>query len=156
MSASSGKILVVEDDDVQREGLLELLRLWGYEARAASDGWQALHEISSSSFDVVLSDADMPDMNGIGLLRELQRNFFLGSCIIISGHDDELEESEAVRHGARSFLRKPICPEQLKAEMRKCVEARRENESIAPAAIGHEPNPILVEKGQTGRWSVTN
>jgi DNA-binding NtrC family response regulator len=142
------KVLVVEDDGVERESLVELLRLWGYEVRAASNGRQALQEISSSAFDLVVSDADMPLMSGFGLLRELQRNFYYVSCIIISGHDDDFVESEAVRLGARSFLKKPIDPGQLKTEIMKCVGERR--------AIGRGQNATLVEKEQPVKWSAAN
>ena len=148
MSGGGGKILVVEDDDVQRESLVELLRLWGYQARAASNGWQALQEIRSSAFEVVLADADMPGMSGIALLQELRRNSYFVSCIMISGNDDAREESQAARLGVRSILRKPIYPDQLKAEMRKCVDARR--------ALGHGQDAALVERERTGKWPVTN
>lgn len=50
------KILVVEDDDIQRESMAELLRLWGYQAWVASDGIKALKELSLSAFDLVVSD----------------------------------------------------------------------------------------------------
>jgi DNA-binding response OmpR family regulator len=133
MSSDGANILVVEDDDVERDSLVELLRLWGYEARGASDGCQALKAITSSTFDLVLSDAHMPHMSGLGLLRELRRNLHLVSCVIISGQEDEIEESEARRLGARGFLKKPIHPEELKAEMKQCLDARRGNELTQPA-----------------------
>jgi two-component system, response regulator FlrC len=133
MSSRCGRILVVEDDRLERESLVELLRLWGYEARAAADGWQALQEIASAPCDLVLSDAHMPHLSGIGLLHELQQDSRGVSCVIISGQEDQIEESEALRLGARGFLEKPIDPEQLKTELSRCLGNSRENESRNPA-----------------------
>jgi CheY-like chemotaxis protein len=141
MSAGCGKILVVEDDGVERESLVELLRLWGYEVSAASDGWQALQKITSASFDLILSDAHMPRMSGIGLLHELRREFRFLSCVIMSGQESELEESEAMRLGARRFLKKPIDPEELKAELSKCLMQGQENE---PARRTFQTTPPLA------------
>jgi two-component system, response regulator FlrC len=140
MRAGGGKILVVEDDGVERESLVELLQLWGYEVRAASDGWEALEKIASAPFDVIVSDAQMPRMNGIGLLCELQRSFRLISCVMISGQDNKLEELVALRLGARSFLRKPIDPEQLKSELTKCFREGYRNQSTG-AALQRAPQP---------------
>ena len=137
MSVPYGKILVVEDDEVERESLAELLRLWDYEVSAASDGWQALHELASSAFDLVLSDVHMRYMGGIALLRELRRNFHRVSCIIISGEENDLEESEAMRLGARGFLKKPINPEDLKTVLRQCLSVRRDGESGCEWLVPH-------------------
>lgn len=143
MGVVYGKILVVEDDDVERESLAELLRLWGYDVAAASDGQEALQEITSSNFELIVSDAHMPHMSGLSLLQELRRNFGLVSCIIISGQENEFEESEAMRLGARCFLKKPIDPEDLRSVLRQCLSIRPENDSahqrLVSARSSHAP-----------------
>lgn len=114
---NGAKILVVEDDDVQRESMAELLRLWGYQVRVASDGIKALEELSSSAFDLVVSDLRMPQMSGLELLKKMQERFPSLSCIIVSGAEDQAEELEAVRLGAWGFFKKPIQLEQLNAAL---------------------------------------
>lgn len=122
MSPVYGKILVVEDDKVERESLAELLRLWGYQVTAASDGHEALQRITSSNFGLIISDAHMPNMSGLGLLRELRRNFHSVRCIIISADENALEGLEPVHLGAYGFLKKPIDPDNLRAEIQRCLE----------------------------------
>jgi CheY-like chemotaxis protein len=119
-----GRILIVEDDDVERNSLIELLRLWGYDAKGAPDGRQALQEVASAEFDLVISDVCMPRMSGIELLQELRQKFHFVSCVMITGQENELDESEAMRLGARGFLRKPVHPDELKGEIRRSVDAR--------------------------------
>ncbi|MGH9397335.1 MAG: response regulator [Terriglobia bacterium] len=124
VDAALGKILVVEDDDTERESAAELLCLWGYEAKTACDGLQALQEISLASFDLVISDLRMPRMSGIELLKELGHQLHSVSCIIMSGEGSWCEEIEAIRLGAYSFLEKPVDPDRLRAEVRDCLAAR--------------------------------
>lgn len=127
MVCAGVKILVAEDDDVERESLVELLRVWDYEARATSDGVEALKEIASSAFDLVVSDLYMPHMSGLELLKELRERFPSVPCIIVSGA--EQQKLEAMRLGAWSFFKKPVDSEQLRASVRSCLDARRRNES---------------------------
>ncbi|MGH9469543.1 MAG: response regulator [Terriglobia bacterium] len=121
MNGGPARILVVEDDDVEREGIVELLQLWGYEAQAACDGVEALRKLRASHYDLVLSDLDMPRMTGTELLKELQS--FSVNCIIISGIEGRLEE--AMRLGASAFLQKPVCAERLKGAVLTGVRGRR-------------------------------
>lgn len=111
----------MEDDDAERESIVELLRVWGYDARSASDGVKAVKEFLSSAFDLVVSDVYMPRMSGIELLKELQRRFKTVNFIMISGEENQANEIEALRVGARSFLRKPVYPDQLSAEVKRCL-----------------------------------
>jgi DNA-binding NtrC family response regulator len=132
MMNGSARILVVEDDDVERESMAQLLRLWGYEARVASDGLEALREISSSAFDLIVSDLHMPCMSGLQLLKELQGRFPSLSCIIVSGAEDPFEELEALRLGAWGFFKKPIPFDQLRAAVRSRLNALRSKQPTRP------------------------
>ncbi|MGH9449161.1 MAG: response regulator [Terriglobia bacterium] len=135
MDAALGKILVVEDNDAERESIAELLKLWGYDVKSACDGVQALEELFSCSVDLVLTDLRMPRMSGTQLLKELGHQLRSASCIVISGEGSWREEVEAIRFGAYSFLEKPIDPERLRAEVRDCLAARRSSGSFAPALL---------------------
>lgn len=121
MNASSGRVLVVEDDEAERQGIVELLRVWGYQAEAAPDGVEALRELASSPFDLILSDLRMPRMSGADLLTEIRRWRVSVMYIMISGEQNGLEE--AMRLGADSFLAKPIDPTLLKVAVERCLAA---------------------------------
>lgn len=116
----------MEDDEAERQGIVELLRVWGYEAKAAPDGIEALRELASSPFDLVLSDLRMPRMSGADLLTELRRWRVCVMYIMISGEQNGLEE--ATRVGADSFLAKPIDPTLLKAAVERYLAAQQTSE----------------------------
>ena len=69
--AQNAKILIVEDDAHERQGLADLLSLWGYETETASDGSEALEKVSSFNPAVVISDLRMPRMTGMELFRQV-------------------------------------------------------------------------------------
>jgi DNA-binding response OmpR family regulator len=75
-------ILVVDDDLQLRESLLLGLRKMGYGAEAAEDGLQALHHLQHGRFDVVVTDLQMPHLDGLALLREIRRRGYTQAVVI--------------------------------------------------------------------------
>src|SRR5512147_2598060 len=67
----AGRVLVVDDDPGMREMLLLAMRRHGYEAEAATDGLDALARLGEHPFDVVLTDLQMPRLDGLGLMRRI-------------------------------------------------------------------------------------
>ena len=76
------RILVVDDDPQVRQPLLLNLRRQGYCAEGAEDGLQALHHLQHGQFDVVLTDLQMPRLDGLALLREIRRRGYLQGVVI--------------------------------------------------------------------------
>src|SRR2546422_6078238 len=68
----SGKILVVDDEPTEREGLARLVGQWGYEVETASSGEEALNLIETQHPAVVLTDLVLPQMDGLTLLQKLK------------------------------------------------------------------------------------
>ncbi len=71
--AGRGRILVVDDDPGALERVLGALRSRGYQVEGAADGLQALARLQHGGFDVVVTDFQMPRLNGLALLREVHR-----------------------------------------------------------------------------------
>jgi CheY-like chemotaxis protein len=78
-------VLVVEDDPVTSRGYMELLSLWGFATRAAHNGIAALAQIRSTRPDILLSDLDMPGMNGYELLSIVRRRYPEIRTVAMSG-----------------------------------------------------------------------
>jgi DNA-binding response OmpR family regulator len=76
------RILVVDDDPQVKEPLLLGLRKRGYRAEGAEDGLQALHHLQHGQFDVVLTDLQMPRLDGLALLREIRRRGYKHGVVI--------------------------------------------------------------------------
>lgn len=118
------RVLVVDDETHEREGLATLLRNWGYETETASQGREALEKIPSFNPVVVVCDLRMPDMGGMELLRELGNSRPSLSFIMLSGQGTIEEAVEATKLGAFNFLEKPLDVKKLQVELRNCLERR--------------------------------
>ena len=122
-----GKILVVEDDAHERQGLSDLLSAWGYETAIAADGAEALEKIAAFDPAVVISDLRMPQVTGMELLRQVHDARPGLHFIMLTGQGSIEEAVEATKLGADNFLEKPIDPKRLQVELRNCL-ARHESE----------------------------
>ena len=122
----NAKILVVDDETNERNGLAELLTGWGYQTEMAADGEEALEKISAFNPEVVISDLRMPRMGGMDLLKKLHEENPGASFIILTGQGTIEEAVEATKLGAYNFLEKPVDAERLRIELRNCLE-RNEN-----------------------------
>ena len=125
--AKGARILVIEDDLNERQGLAELLGTWGYEAATASNGQEALTKIPAFDPAVVISDLRMPGLSGMELLREIRRVRPAQTFIMLTGQGTIEEAVEATKLGAFNFLEKPVDPNRLRVELRNCRE-NQENE----------------------------
>ncbi len=111
------QVLVVEDDEDTAEVVTTLLKDAGYEAIAVDEGQIALDEISSIRPDLVLLDINLPDMNGLEVLRTVRAHSFL-PMIVLSGFGKEHDRVLALEAGADDYMSKPFSPEELIARVR--------------------------------------
>ena len=120
------KVLVADDELNERQGLVELLGIWGYEADTAADGREAADKIEAFNPAIVVSDLRMPGMDGMELLRRVHQTHPGISFIILTGQGTIEQAVEATKLGAFNFLEKPVDPKRLRVELRNCIE-RQEN-----------------------------
>ena len=102
------KILVVDDSECIREVLIILLSRRGHRCESATNGIEAVEKVRESDFDAVVTDLQMPEMDGIGLTRELHQHFCDLPVMIMTGQPDESLAESATRAGAREILEKPF------------------------------------------------
>lgn len=116
-------VLVVEDDPASREEYCEFLTALGYSCLAVGEGTEALKVIAATpSVGIVLTDLDMPTMDGLSLLSELQARFtpFRPLVpIVVTGMATLETAVEAMRSDAIDFLPKPVSPMMLTAALRR-------------------------------------
>src|SRR5262250_3542648 len=98
---------VVDDDEMLRESLPDLLREFGFAARAFSSGQEFLTSDYVDETQCLILDVAMPEMSGLDLQQELKRRGKAIPIIFISGHKDEDIRAQAFRQGAVKFLYKP-------------------------------------------------
>jgi len=104
---------VVDDDEMLRESLPELLREFGFAARAFSSGQEFLSSNYVDETRCLILDVAMPEMSGLDLQQELKRRGQAIPIIFISGQKDEDLRKQAFRQGAVKFLYKPFSDSDL-------------------------------------------
>lgn len=115
--------LVIEDNDVAREALVQILSNEGYEVHEAVDGVQGLAYLRNQLRpDVILLDMHLPGLDGWRFLEEM-RNLSLSSrpWIIVTTGSQAISREWAAAHGCAGFLHKPIMKGDLLKELRRCL-----------------------------------
>jgi EAL domain-containing protein (putative c-di-GMP-specific phosphodiesterase class I) len=109
----SGAVLVVDDDEAVRRSLTRLLSAGGYEVVGAASGKLALAEIERRSFDVILSDIQMPQMSGVELLSQVRARDLDVPLILMTGNPTLETAMGAITLGVLQYLVKPTPNEEL-------------------------------------------
>jgi len=113
MINSSGNILLVEDDNNQRDIIRTILEKEGYYVEDADTGKKALDLLKSNTFDVVLTDLRLPDIDGTDILKEVKNQNNISQVIIITAFGSIPSAVEATKLGAFYYLEKPFEKDQL-------------------------------------------
>lgn len=119
------RILIVDDEEPIREVLSSLLESAGYQCKQAANGNEALKQVESKTFDLMLSDILMPEMNGLELLEQVHRRDPDLPVIMVTAMHDISAAIGAIRSGAYDYLLKPFEREQLNLSVRRALEHRR-------------------------------
>jgi DNA-binding NtrC family response regulator len=112
-------ILIVDDEENARIGLTKLLSQEGYEVDSVADGSEALEYLRGKPVSLVISDINMPRMNGLVFLQEINRRYPSVHVIMITAYGEVESYLEAMSLGAYEYLHKPIKLDELKMVMNK-------------------------------------
>ena len=108
------RVLIVDDEPAQRSGLAAMVTAWGMTADTASDGNDALEVLSRNGADVILTDLNMPGMDGFGFLEKLREMGDMPPTIVLTAYGNVETAVRTVHElGAYWFLEKPIQPKTL-------------------------------------------
>ncbi|BEH10889.1 MULTISPECIES: response regulator [Geobacter] len=113
------KILVVDDEENARIGLTKLLEREGFEVASVSNGFEALNYLHQREVNVIVTDINMPEMNGITFLRELNKSFPRSNVIMITAYGGVESYIEAMNLGAFEYINKPVKLDELKSILTK-------------------------------------
>jgi DNA-binding NtrC family response regulator len=141
----SGKVLVVDDEPAERDGLARMVGQWGYEVETAASGEEALSLIESQHPAVVLTDLVLPEMDGLTLLQKLRETGRPPIVLLVTGHGTVESAVEAMRHGAFDYLTKPVDATRLQVLLEKSIE--QESLSREVNFLRHQ----LRQKGSFGQ-----
>ena len=122
---SETKILVIDDEESARYAVSRALSQQGHTVEEAPDGATALAAIDRFQPDVIVSDINMPGMDGLALLRRLNERSEPPLVVLITAYGSEQIAAEALRSGAYNYLSKPFELEDLRVTVRNAVEKQR-------------------------------
>ncbi len=122
---SKAKILVIEDDKSMRDFLKDFLELEGYSIHAAVNGREGLETIEKESFDLVITDVVMPEVDGVEVLRAIKGSSIETSVIVITGHSSIRQAVELIKMGADDYFKKPFITDEILLVIERCLRQRR-------------------------------
>ncbi|MGL6284743.1 MAG: response regulator, partial [Microcoleaceae cyanobacterium] len=150
MTRDQSAILIVDDNEVNRDLLARRLERQGYLVTVAPNGSKALEMLRSQTCDLILLDIMMPLMNGYQVLEYLKKDERLRHIpvVMISAVDDIESVVRCIELGAEDYLSKPFNPVLLKARINACLEKKylrdQERAYLKELAIAQEQSERLL------------
>ncbi len=140
-------VLVADDEASIRHVLTLILTEHGYEVRAVADGAEALKELQSRPYDVVVSDVRMPKVDGLSLLKQAMAQWPELTFVVMSAYGSKDQALEAVSAGAYDFIQKPFKPEEVVFVLKKAEERLRlvrENKRLRGTSTDSAPLDRMI------------
>ena len=133
LDTSSLKLLVVDNEAAHARAMTESLEKVGYHCEVATSGPEAAKLIERETYDIVITDMVMNDVDGMQILKLVRERLPDCQVVMVTGHATVPVAVEAMQRGAFNFLEKPITPNRLRAIAEKAAEAvllKRQNTEL--------------------------
>ncbi|MCA9168214.1 MAG: sigma-54-dependent Fis family transcriptional regulator [Planctomycetales bacterium] len=124
-SAPPIRVLVVDNDKSHAQAMAETLARVNYDCTVATSGPEGARWIDQDSFDVVITDLVMNEVDGEEILRRAKETLPDCEVIVVTGHASVPKAVEAMQQGAFNFMEKPLTPDRLRAVTAKAADAVR-------------------------------
>lgn len=138
------KVLIVDDHPIVRRGLKDILiSESGFVVSEASESHEALNQIRTQSFDLVILDLDLPGMNGLELLKEIHRISKKIRVLILSVYPEDQFALRVLRAGAQGFISKDAAPEELVCAIRKIIKGGKQVSERVTDMLLNQYDPVI-------------
>jgi len=130
---NNGKILVADDNELNKETIKEILTEEGYEVKAVNDGREGIEAFLEDKYDVIITDLRMPHVDGLEFLKYIKDANRDNIVIMITGHGTVNAAVSAMKMGAFDFISKPIKDDLVKLSVSRAInfaKLRDENTSL--------------------------
>jgi len=118
------RILLVDDEENTRIALSRLLTREGYIVDTVANGFEALNHLREHDVNLIVTDINMPEMDGIEFLRELNRSFPGSNVIMITAYGGVESYIEAINLGAFEYINKPVKIDELKSVLERVLSTK--------------------------------
>lgn len=122
---TTGKILIIDDEDIVRISCSRTLTPEGFTVMLAKNGFEGFEFLKKEKFDLVLTDLKMPDIDGIEVLRTIKEKWPETEVIIITGYQTVDTAVKSIKLGAFDYIEKPFTPDALIAAVSKALEHKK-------------------------------
>ena len=119
------RILVVDDEENARIGLSRLLAREGFIVDSVANGFEALNYLRQQDVNLIVTDINMPGMNGITFLKELNKSYPQSNVIMVTAYGGVESYIEAMNLGAFEYINKPIRIKELKQIVHKVLTEQK-------------------------------
>ncbi len=140
------KILVVDDEKVIVRSVQMILKAEGYDIEGASSGKDAILKMEQNSYDLVLTDLMMPEMDGIALIRWLKENRPEVGVVILTGYPSQETIKEALELGIIDYVPKPFTPAVILDVTQRAVEWLNKKAVVEEKPRKDEFPPSMIEE----------
>ena len=151
---SSLNVLVVEDEPDLRLGIIEFLADAGYLVSGAADGEEGLAQLGAHVFDVVITDVNLPKLDGLSLLKRVRADSPSTAVLLITAFGEIAQAVAALKEGAHDYLAKPFDLEELLVRLGHIARQRkieRELEQARATLANRSPEMLLVGQAPSVR-----
>ncbi len=124
-SPKKKRLLIIDDEENMRHMLSAMLKHFGYDVQSAADGHQGLLLMDESTFDFVLCDIKMPNMDGMTFLAEVDKRKYDTTIIMMSAYGSVETAIAAMKNGAYDYISKPFKADEVQMTLKKAEERER-------------------------------
>lgn len=124
MKKSDIQILVVDDEESMREFLSIMLHREGYQAEAVNDGSQALARLKEKTFDLIITDIQMPRVDGFQLLNHVMKTHPETVVVMVTAFSTTEQAVEAMKQGAYDYITKPFKNDEIRLIVKNALERK--------------------------------
>ena len=144
---STARILVVDDESGIRHTLTQLFTRMGYQAAEAITGQEALGLIAETSFDLVILDIGMPELDGLEVCRQVRKSSEV-PILFLSARDEEIDRVIGLEIGGDDYVSKPVTAEALSEVLENHLAADESTRVTLPDGGPTETTPVEIERIQ--------
>src|SRR5580704_12600612 len=140
------RILIVDDQDMMRDSLAQILVREGHEVVAATDGASAVARLGATRFDLLITDLRMPKMTGLELMAEAKRLRPDMPVVLMTAFATVSNAVEAMKLGAYDYIQKPFNGDEIKLLVDRTLEHSRlirENMALRTMTEQSVPRPMI-------------
>jgi len=143
----TGNVLVVDDNTRARQSMADVLRAAGHDVHACASAMEALKQLEKNSFDVIITDLQMPGMNGLEAMQAIRHEFPEACIVVLTTYRGDVQVTNALRHGAMGFLLKATLRKDLRDAIRTVHSGRR----VIPPDVAVELAEHVADDMLSGR-----